>query len=269
MEFLSGLFGISDPKLIAMTLLAIVFGIYMAWTIGANDVANAMATSVGSGSLTYRQAILVAGIMEFAGAVLAGSHVTDTIRKGIVNAELFNSDPLLLMLGMLSALLAAALWLHAATIFGLPVSTTHSIVGAVVGFGLLVYGMNSVHWNKILQIVLSWIISPISGGIVAFFIFKLIRWRVFSASNTRRALSNWVPFFAGLTIAIIILSSIYKGLKNINIDTRTAILLAVGAGSLTYGILRITLNFIKPTKKKDLDFIERIFMILQVITAAY
>ncbi len=159
-------------------IISIVAGFYMAWTIGANDVANAMGTSVGSGALTLKQAVVVAGIFEFAGAVLVGSHVTDTIRKGMVDPVIFTATPDVLMLGMLSALLASAIWLQLATHWGLPVSTTHSIVGAVVGFALIAVGTSAISWGKVSQIVASWVISPLMGGVIASTMFIFIRNRI-------------------------------------------------------------------------------------------
>ena len=140
--------------------VAVVIGVYMAWNIGANNVANAMGTSVGSGALTLRNAVIVAAIFELSGAVLAGGEVTETIKKGIIDQSLLGNDPKVMMVGMTAALLAAAAWLHLATYFSLPVSTSHSIVGAVIGFGLVAGGVDAVMWPKLGAIALSWIISP-------------------------------------------------------------------------------------------------------------
>ena len=139
--------------------LAGIFGFYMAWNIGANDVANAMGTSVGSGALTLRRAVIVAAVLEFSGAFLAGSSVSETVRKGIIDTDLFSGDPTAFVCGMLAALLAAGVWLQIASYFGWPVSTTHSIVGAIIGFGVLYGGVEAVHWPKVWQIVSSWVIS--------------------------------------------------------------------------------------------------------------
>ena len=132
----------------------------MAWAIGANDVANAMGTSVGSGALTIRNAVIVAGILEFCGAYFVGAHVTETVRKGILDAAVVAANPDLLMYGMLGALASAATLLLVATRFGLPLSTTHSIVGAIVGFGMVGLGVDAVEWAKVGQIVASWVTSP-------------------------------------------------------------------------------------------------------------
>ena len=148
--------------------LAIAFGLFMAWGIGANDVANAMGTSVGSGAITIKQAVLIAAIFEFAGAFLAGGQVTKTIRKGIVDADLLSSTPELLVFGMLAALLSAGIWLLVASRFGWPVSTTHTIVGAIVGFAAVGIGFEAVKWGKVGTIVMSWVVSPALAGAISY-----------------------------------------------------------------------------------------------------
>jgi PiT family inorganic phosphate transporter len=264
-------FGVTDPWLLATAVLTIVCGFYMAWNIGANDVANAMATSVGSGSLTYKQAILVAAVMELAGAVLAGSHVTNTIRKGMIDSQLFAQDPQDLMLGMLAALLAAALWLNVATLFGLPVSTTHSIVGSIVGFGLFVYGSSAIQWTKVIQIILSWIISPIAGALIAYFLFVIIRRTILAASDSARSLIRLTPFFAGLTVFLIVLATVYKGLANLHLSlpTSQAFLIAGILGIIGAGIFYLYVSRRDGSKYGDIQNVERVFMVLQVATASY
>jgi len=158
-----------------LIIMAIVFGAFMAWGIGANDVANAMGTSVGSGAVTIKQAIIIAVIFEFAGAILAGGEVTATIRKGILDAALFTNEPHLLVYGMLASLLAAGSWLLIASSLGWPVSTTHSIIGAIVGFGAVGVGVDAVEWNQVLKIVMSWIVSPVLAGIIAFTLFRSLQ----------------------------------------------------------------------------------------------
>ena len=158
-----------------LLILAVVFGFYMAWNIGANDVANAMGTSVGSGAITVKQAVIIAGIMELAGAVLAGSDVTNTVRKGIFDPTAF--EPMSLVLGFLAALLAAAVWLQIATWKGWPVSTTHSIVGAVVGIAIMIGGTSIVSWGGVIKIAASWVTSPLCGGIISFLLFRFIQGR--------------------------------------------------------------------------------------------
>jgi len=158
---------LQDTTFIYITLAA-VFGIFMAWGIGANDVANAMATSVGSKAITIKQAIIIAAIFEFLGAYLAGGQVTKTIRKGIVDLNAFEGNPDLLIWGMLAALLAAGTWLLIASMKGWPVSTTHSIVGAVIGFAAVGVSVDAVSWDKVGTIVMSWVVSPVLAGIIAF-----------------------------------------------------------------------------------------------------
>jgi phosphate/sulfate permease len=153
-------------------------GLYMAWNIGANDVANAMGTSVGSRALSMRQAVVLAGILEFAGAVLVGAYVTDTVRKGIVDPTIFAGEPHLLAYGMTAALASAALWLNVATMLGWPVSTTHSIVGAVAGFGVVVGGFGAISWGTLGAVVASWVVSPLTGGLCGYSIYMLVRKRV-------------------------------------------------------------------------------------------
>ena len=157
--------------------LAAGLALYMAWAIGANDVANAMGTSVGSGALTIRGAILVAAVFEFGGAFLVGGHVTDTVRKGILDPSAFVGREELLLYGMLAALAAAGTWLVIASRAGWPVSTTHSIVGAIVGFGAVGLGPDAVAWGKVSEIVASWVTSPLMSGVLAYGIFQLTRWR--------------------------------------------------------------------------------------------
>ena len=166
-----------------LIIMAIVFGVFMAWGIGANDVANAMGTSVGSGAVTIKQAIIIAVIFEFAGAILAGGEVTATIRKGILDAALFANEPHLLVYGMLASLLAAGSWLLIASSLGWPVSTTHSIIGAIVGFGAVGVGVDAVEWNQVVKIVMSWIASPVLAGIIAFTLFRSLQYLIIDTDH--------------------------------------------------------------------------------------
>ena len=188
-------------------ILAGVFGLFMAWGIGANDVANAMATSVGSRALTLKQAVILAAIFEFAGAYLAGGEVTKTIRKGIVEADAFTADPNLLIWGMLAALLAAGTWLAIASRKGWPVSTTHSIVGAVVGFAAVGVGMDAVNWGKVGTIVMSWVVSPLLAGTLAFMVFKSIQKLILNSDNPVERSIQFGPiylFMVGFLIAMVL-----------------------------------------------------------------
>ncbi|MFZ9053868.1 MAG: inorganic phosphate transporter, partial [Woeseiaceae bacterium] len=191
--------------------LAAVFGIFMAWGIGANDVANAMATSVGSKALTIKQAILVAAVFEFLGAVLAGGAVTSTIRKGIVDADLMAGDPTLLVYGMLAALLAAGTWLLVASRNGWPVSTTHSIVGAIVGFAAVGIGIDAVQWGKVGTIVMSWVVSPLTAGFIAYFIYRSVQVLILRQEDPLAKARRYVPVYIFLAAFTITLVTILKG----------------------------------------------------------
>lgn len=210
--------------------LALLFGFYMAWSIGANDVANAMGTSVGSGSITIRQAILIAAIMEFSGAFFVGAHVSDTIRKGIVNPNVFNGQEMILVYGMIASLLASAVWLHVATYFGWPVSTTHTIVGAVLGFGLIVGGAQAIYWGEMTQIVASWVISPVLGVFFAYFVFKLLRNIIYSSPHPLAATKKLTPWLVFFMFFVLALMMVFKGLKNLHLDLALPSALAVSTG---------------------------------------
>jgi len=201
-----------------LLILAIGFGFYMAWSIGANDVANAMGTSVGSGALTIKRAVIVAAILEFSGAFFVGSHVSETIRKGIIDPIIFEGHALDLVYGMTGALLAAALWLQLATYFGWPVSTTHSIVGSVIGFGVVVGGFQAVEWEKVGFIVASWVVSPLLSGSIAFVIFTVIRRQIYYKDNPITAAKKTVPPLVFLVFVILTLAMAFKGLKNLHLD---------------------------------------------------
>ena len=207
-----------DAHILIILVLAIVFGFYMAWGIGANDVANAMGTSVGSGALTLKRAVVIAAVLELSGAVLAGTHVSETVRKGIVDPSIFVGDGLSFMLGMLAALLAAAVWLQIASFRGWPVSTTHSIVGAVVGFGLIYGGMNAVHWDKVGSIVASWVVSPLLSATISYCLFKLLLNKIFYTVNPFRAARAVAPVLVFFVFAILSLTLVFKGLKNLRLD---------------------------------------------------
>jgi PiT family inorganic phosphate transporter len=253
--------------------LAAVFGIFMAWGIGANDVANAMATSVGSKALTIKQAILVAAIFEFLGAVLAGGEVTSTIRKGIVDADLLTGSPELLVYGMLASLLSAGTWLFIASKNGWPVSTTHSIVGAIVGFAAAGIGVDAVQWGKVATIVMSWIASPLTAGFIAYLIYQSVQRLILRQDDPLAMAKRYVPvymFFAAFTITLV---TILKGLKHVglNIDLAESYMLATAIAVAIAIIGSISIRRIQPDPKaeKSQHFytVERVFGVLMVITA--
>ncbi|MEO0574650.1 MAG: inorganic phosphate transporter [Pseudomonadota bacterium] len=253
--------------------LAALFGIFMAWGIGANDVANAMATSVGSKALTIRQAIVVAAIFEFLGAVLAGGEVTSTIRKGIVDTGLISDTPELLIYGMLAALLAAGSWLLIASQRGWPVSTTHSIVGAIVGFAAVGIGIDAVQWGQVGTIVMSWVVSPVTAGMIAYFIYKTVQWLILSREDPLKHAKRYVPvyiFFAAFTMTLV---TILKGLKHVglNLSMGNSYALAIGIAVVIAILGAVFINRIQPDPKQDKKqhfyTVERVFAVLMVITA--
>jgi len=255
--------------------VASLAGLYMAWTIGANDVANAMGTSVGSGALTLRGAIVVAAIFEFGGAMLVGGTVTDTIRKGIVDIETLGSDPMVMAVGMTCCLLAAALWLNLATYAGWPVSTTHSIVGAVVGFGVAAGGMSAVDWSTVGSIAASWIISPLIGGALGYGLFMFIQRTILNAPDPLAAIRRWGPLLVFPIVAILALSAMFKGLKPLSLDLALvpAITLALVIGLVSSVVaVPIFARFSKDggeTREAARKRTEKVFMVLQVMTACF
>ena len=253
--------------------LAVVFGLFMTWGIGANDVANALGTSVGSGAVTVRTAIVIAAVFEFLGAAFAGGHVTKTIRKGIIDPSAIVDNPEILVFGMTAALLAAATWLTVASFKGWPVSTTHSIVGALVGFGVAGIGIDAVNWGKIGQIVASWVISPVLGGIVAFGLMISVQRLILNAEKPFEAALRWVPAYAFLVGFIMALVSLFKGLKHLNLDLSgpTSFMLATGIGVVVALIGRYAIGRVRIDELADRDFhfasVEKVFAPLMIFTA--
>ena len=256
-----------------LVMFAGAVGFLMAWGIGANDVANAMGTSVGSKALTIKQAIIIAMIFEFAGAYLAGGEVTSTIRKGIIDASYFVDQPELLVYGMTAALLAAGLWLIIASYFGWPVSTTHSIVGAIVGFSAVGVGVDSVTWSKVGGIIGSWIVTPLISGIIAYFIFMSSQKLIFNTKDPITNAKRYVPFYMFLAGFILSLVTITKGLKHVGLHFSTieAIILATIVGTSIAVIGKVFVNRVKidPKADKQMHFanVEKIFAVLMIVTA--
>ena len=256
-----------------LVVIGVIFGLYMTWGIGANDVANVMGTSVGSGAITVTTAIIIAGIFEFAGAALAGGHVTATIRKGIIDPSPIVNSPEVLIFGMLAALLAAAVWLMIASSRGWPVSTTHSIVGAVVGFAIAGIGLDAVEWGKIGQIVASWIVSPVLGGSIAFILIVSIRRLILNTDHPFESAKRWGPVYVFLVGFIIALVTMFKGLKHLNLD------LTVPMSFVAAAIVGLIVAFIgwflirrvevDETADKDYHFasVEKVFVPMMLFTA--
>ena len=206
-----------------------LLGFYMSWNIGANDVANSMASAVGAKAITVRQAVVIAGILNIVGAVFIGSHVTQTIRKGIVSTEVL-ADPHLALVGAMSALLAASLWISFATWRSLPVSTTHSIVGSMIGFGIMASGFSVINWGKLGQVAASWVISPVFAMVLSFFMFKFIVALVISREDPFEKAIRWSPLFVGIACFVVLLCFLFKTPlgNSFSISTPMAVILAFG-----------------------------------------
>lgn len=235
----------------ALLILILMTGFYMAWNIGANDVANAMGTSVGSGALTLKQAVIVAAILEFSGAFFFGSHVSKTMQSGIINADLFAAEPRILVYGMLAALASAGVWLQIASYFGWPVSTTHSIVGAIVGFGAVVGGLDVVYWEQVGFIISSWILSPILGAILGYYIFNIIRRKIFYALNPVEAARQLTPYLVFFVVTILAMVLIFEGLRNqtVNLSLMEKWLLTFILGIIGAVISYFLVKRIAPSKE--------------------
>ncbi len=260
----------NGPWLIA---IAAAFGFLMAWGIGANDVANAMGTSVGSNAITIKQAIIIAMIFEFAGAYLAGGEVTSTIRKGIIDSSYFVDVPELLVYGMIASLLAAGIWLVVASALGWPVSTTHSIIGAIVGFAAVGVSADAVEWSKVGGIVGSWIVTPAISGFIAFTIFQSVQKLIFDTEDPLLNAKKYVPFYMALAGFVMSLVTIKKGLKHIGLhfDNVEAYSLAVAVAVLIGIAGKIAISRLKLDPKADREThfgnVEKVFAILMVVTA--
>lgn len=260
-----------------LILFAAIVGFFMAWGIGANDVANAMGTSVGSKALTIKQAIIIAMIFEFAGAYLAGGEVTSTIRKGIIDSTPFLPHPEYLVLGMISALMAAGTWLAVASYLGWPVSTTHSIVGSIVGFAVVAVGVDAVSWGKVGGIVGSWIVTPAISGFLAYLIFVSAQKLIFDTDEPLKNAKRFVPFYMGLAGFVLALVTIKKGLKHVvksgelSISAGEAYLYAVlvAVAIAIVGKFFVERVKIDPAADKEMHYnnVEKIFAILMIVTA--
>ena len=258
-----------DTSLLLIITGSSAIAFYMAWSIGANDVANSMSTAVGAKAITFKQAVLIAGILNLAGAVFVGSHVTDTVRKGIVDVTGIESH--ILLLGFVASLLAAAIWVTLSTWKEMPISTTHSIIGALMGFGLIAGGTSAVIWTKIGSVVASWVLSPISGCILAFIIFKIIVKLIFSKEKPVKSAKIVGPVIIGFTAFLIVSSLFLKTTlaENIGISDIESLIFA-SLISIIVGLIGIALlRKIDDTKTEDYSTVEGIFRKLQIITSCY
>ena len=262
---------------IVVLLFATMVGLYMAANIGANDLANAMGTSVGSGAITLKQAVVISIIANTLGAALAGGYVTSTISKGMVDPSLLAAEPDKLMLGMFASLLSAGVWVNLATFLALPVSTTHAIVGAVVGFGIISVGAGAVSWGKIVTIAISWVISPAAGALVAGSIFYFVEKKIMSAKEPVEASERYAPFLIFLVFWVLILSVIFKGLKNFHLEFGffQTVLLTIPCAAVVGAFGRWWIRWQTSPEHKPrygqegYSPVDRIFAQLQILTACY
>ena len=256
-----------------LLIIACIVGFFMAWGIGANDVANAMGTSVGARALTLVQAVLVACIFEFAGAYLAGGEVTSTIRKDIIDSTIIGQTPELLVFGMIASLLAAGIWLLVASYFGWPVSTTHSIVGAIVGFASVGIGFDVVMWPKVASIASSWIVSPVLAGTISFLLFTSVKRLILQKQDPFASAKRYVPFYMFLAGFLMSMVTFLKGLKHVGLSFTFSQSIA---WSLVFALV-VTLigtlllqridNTIREKNGAMFDGVERVFAVLMVFTA--
>lgn len=252
-----------------LLVLACLFGFFMAWGVGANDVANAMGTSVGSRALTIKQAILIAMVFEFLGAYLAGGSVTQTIRSGIVDPSMISPEQMIF--GMLASLLAAGTWLLVASIRGWPVSTTHTIIGAVIGFAAVGVSVDSVKWLGVVPIVSSWVISPFLAGSIAFMIFLSVHKLILDTDDPFANAKRYIPMYMFAVGFIIALMTLTKGLKHVGLHFTDlqSFGLSVLSGLLVtvLGVLLMSRIKDEPSGKSPLHGVERVFAILMIFTA--
>jgi PiT family inorganic phosphate transporter len=250
--------------------LALIIGMCMAWGIGANDVSNAMGTSVGSKALTLKQALIIAGIFEFLGAYIAGGEVTATIRKGIINPSILSNSPDIFITGMLASSLASGIWLIVASHFGWPVSTTHTVVGSIIGFGLVVLGPEAIQWKQCTTIAIAWVCSPIMGGLLAYLIFVSTQFFIFDKTNPVKAAKVAVPGYACLAVMVVITIVCNKFLPK---NFAYKYLVILGAAVLSLGFSRYYVQHMHFAAKKEepstasFANVEKIFAILMVLTA--
>jgi len=252
----------------SVLIIGYICGFYMAWNIGANDVANSMASAVGAQAITIRQAVFIAGILNVVGAVFIGSHVTDTIRKGIVSTQVL-SDPDMALIGAVSALLAAALWVSFATWRSLPVSTTHSIVGAMIGFGIMAGGFSVINWAKLAAVVASWVISPLFSMIIGFTMFKLIVRLILSKTNSFARALRFSPVFIGIAVFVVVLSFLFKTPlgSTLALNTPSALLLALVIAGLVGALGKRFLTWFLQNKIQEGE--EGVFRRIQIGTSCY
>ena len=260
-----------DPTLLFIAGGAAAIGFYMAWSIGANDVANSMATAVGAKAITFKQAVLIAGILNFAGAILLGPHVAGTIKGGIVKGSII-ADPHTLLLGFVASLLAAALWVTLSTWRELPISTTHSVIGALIGFGIIAGGVSSIDWTVMGKVASSWVLSPVVGCIIAFFVFKVIVKTIFAKDEPVKAAKIVGPLAIGVT-AFLIVSSLFLKTKLSEMsgvsDLPQVLLISTVISAIACIMAMFLFRNIEAKSVEDYVTVEGIFRKLQIVTSCY
>lgn len=251
-------------------ILSLGAGFLMAFNLGANDVANSMASAVGARAITVKQAVFIAGLLNFVGAVFLGSHVTATVSKGIINPAGI-ADPKLILIGMFSALLAAGLWVLIATLTALPVSSTHSIVGAILGFGIVAGGPEVVNWAKLGGVVLSWFISPFFAAGVAYFIFSQIRKKIFLEPHFLDNARKWGPRWMALTMVLIGFSFLFKTPvgKQLALEWYQALAVVALLGGGMWAWAHNWAFRLSTQVEESAEGVETIFRKMQIFTSCY
>lgn len=253
--------------------LAVILCLLMTWGVGANDLANVMSTTMGSKAISVRQAILIAIIFEFAGAFLGGSDVTETMRDGIINTSELSTQPLILIEGMLSVLLACTTWMNLASYLGVPVSITNAIVGSMVGFGTIVLGPEAIHWMQVVHIAVGWITSPVIAGSIGYALFTTIQFSIFVQNDPLEKAKRYIPLYLFLIGSILSFITVFKGLNHFNIHlTLTQALIVTIASSAIITIVGMLLIHRIPEKKQlrrreRFAQVEKYFAILMAMTA--
>lgn len=254
-------------------IAACVIGFLMAWGVGANDLANIMSTAMGSKAISIRQAVIIAVIFELAGGLLGSSHVTDTIRHGIINTDLLANNPASLLHGMLAVLMAGMVWMLFASYIGMPVSITHATIGALVGFGAMGLGVSAIHWKMVQSIALAWIFAPFLAALVGYGLFVIIRKLILSAEDPSVPAKKYLPlFFFGVGVVLTFMVVI-KDLKQygyiLNIFERFGLTIIISSGIALMGTLiakRVPLaSHLK--RHERFEYVEKLFSILMAFTA--
>lgn len=261
-----------DQNLIFI-IIALVIGFIMAWGVGANDLANIMSTTIGSKAISVKQAIVIAVIFEFAGAILGGTNVTNTIRHGIINVDLLANQPHILIYGMLAVLLAGGIWMLFASIIGMPVSITNAIVGGLVGFGAIVLGVNAIHWKTVGAIAISWVCSPLIACISSYILFMLIKRTIFDTRTPSLNARRYTPIYLFLVGIVLGNMTVLKGLAHFNIALTNLECMGVTLGTATlitlFGIMLLKrINYRQNEKLfQQYLYIEKLFSVLMAFTA--